>query len=126
MLFTLGALKKIQTGCLLIVSDVVVEGEFKRITDEDMRAAVDQMTELALVTVTDEPLARGRLPRQPGVGRRDDRPALAGARTAAPATLGLEGDALFSERPEHLRELARGRRPRTAPRSSSPSAATAR
>ena len=53
MLFTLGALKKIRTGCLLIVSDIVVEGEFKRITDEDMRAAVDQMTELALVTVTD-------------------------------------------------------------------------
>jgi purine-nucleoside phosphorylase len=54
MLFTLGALKKIQTGCLLIVSDVVVEGEFKRITDDELRAAVDQMTELALVTVTDE------------------------------------------------------------------------
>jgi DeoD family purine-nucleoside phosphorylase len=54
MLFTLGALKKIQAGCLLIVSDVVVEGEFKRITDEDMRLAVDQMTELALETVTDE------------------------------------------------------------------------
>jgi purine-nucleoside phosphorylase len=54
MLFTLGALKKIQTGCLLIVSDVLVEGEFKRITDEDMRAAVDRMTELALLTVTDE------------------------------------------------------------------------
>jgi 5'-methylthioadenosine phosphorylase/purine-nucleoside phosphorylase len=52
MLFTLGALKKIQTGCLLIVSDVVVEGEFVRISDEDMRKAVDQMTELALVTVT--------------------------------------------------------------------------
>src|SRR4051812_3290947 len=53
-LFTLGALKKIQAGCLLTVSDVVVEGEFKRITDEELRAAVDQMTELALVTVTDE------------------------------------------------------------------------
>jgi 5'-methylthioadenosine phosphorylase/purine-nucleoside phosphorylase len=53
-LFTLGALKKIQTGCLLTVSDVVVEGEFQRITDEDLRAAVDQMTELALVTITDE------------------------------------------------------------------------
>jgi hypothetical protein len=39
---------------MLIVSDVVVEGEFIRITDEEMRAAVDQMTELALVTVTDE------------------------------------------------------------------------
>src|SRR5919108_518327 len=52
MLFTLGALKKIQAGCLLIVSDVVVEGEFVRISDEDMRRAVDEMTELALVTVT--------------------------------------------------------------------------
>nr|AHG52932.1 purine nucleoside phosphorylase DeoD-type [uncultured organism] len=54
MLFTLGALRKIQAGCLLIVSDVVVEGEFKRITDEEMRAAVDQMTELALVTLADD------------------------------------------------------------------------
>jgi 5'-methylthioadenosine phosphorylase/purine-nucleoside phosphorylase len=52
MLFTLGALKRIQTGCLLLVSDVVVEGEFVRISDEDMQRAVDQMTELALVTVT--------------------------------------------------------------------------
>ncbi len=53
MLFTLGALKKVQTGCLLIVSDVVVAGEFVRISDEDMQKAVDQMTELALETVTD-------------------------------------------------------------------------
>jgi len=52
MLFTLGALRKIQTACLLIVSDVVVEGEFVRISDEDMRRAVDEMTELALATVT--------------------------------------------------------------------------
>jgi DeoD family purine-nucleoside phosphorylase len=54
MLFTLGALKKFQAGCLLTVSDVVFMGEFKRISDEELRAAVDQMTELALVTVTDE------------------------------------------------------------------------
>jgi DeoD family purine-nucleoside phosphorylase len=54
MLFTLGALRKIQTGCLLLVSDVVVEGEFKRISDEEMRRAVDEMTELALATVTAE------------------------------------------------------------------------
>jgi len=52
ILFTLGALRKIQAGCMLIVSDVVVEGEFVRITDEEMRAAVDQMTELALHVVT--------------------------------------------------------------------------
>jgi 5'-methylthioadenosine phosphorylase/purine-nucleoside phosphorylase len=52
MLFTLGALRRIQTGCLLTVSDIVVEGEFVRISDEEMRRAVDQMTELALATVT--------------------------------------------------------------------------
>jgi 5'-methylthioadenosine phosphorylase/purine-nucleoside phosphorylase len=52
MLFTLGAVRKIQTGCLLLVSDVVVDGKFKRISDEEMRRAVDEMTELALATVT--------------------------------------------------------------------------
>ena len=52
VLFTLGALRKVKAGCLLTVSDVVVEGEFVRISDEEMRAAVDQMTELALGTVT--------------------------------------------------------------------------
>lgn len=52
VLFTLGALRKIQAGCMLIVSDVIVEGEFVRISDEEMRKAVDEMTELALHTVT--------------------------------------------------------------------------
>ena len=52
VLFTLGALRKVRAGCLLTVSDVIVEGEFKRISDEELRAAVDQMTELALGTVT--------------------------------------------------------------------------
>jgi DeoD family purine-nucleoside phosphorylase len=52
VLFTLGALRKVKAGCLLTVSDVHVEGEFVRISDEDMRRAVDQMTELALSTVT--------------------------------------------------------------------------
>ncbi len=52
VLFTLGALRKVKAGCLLTVSDIVVEGEFVRISDEEMKAAVDQMTELALTTVT--------------------------------------------------------------------------
>ena len=52
VLFTLGALRKVQAGCLLLVSDIVVEGEFVRISDEDMKRAVDEMTELALHTVT--------------------------------------------------------------------------
>lgn len=52
VLFTLGALRKVKTGCLLIVSDVVIEGEFVRITDGEMKAAVDQMTQVALTTVT--------------------------------------------------------------------------
>jgi len=54
VLFTLGALRKIQAGCLLTVSDLILEGEFVRISDEEMRAAVDQMTELALHTATAE------------------------------------------------------------------------
>jgi DeoD family purine-nucleoside phosphorylase len=54
VLFTLGALRKVQAGCLLTVSDVVVEGKFVRISDEEMKAAVDQMTELALSVATDE------------------------------------------------------------------------
>jgi DeoD family purine-nucleoside phosphorylase len=54
MLFTLGALRQIQAGCLLIVSDVVAGSLFKRISDEEMRVAVDEMTELALTTVTSD------------------------------------------------------------------------
>jgi 5'-methylthioadenosine phosphorylase/purine-nucleoside phosphorylase len=54
VLFTIGALRRIETGCLLTVSDIVVKGEFVRISDEEMRAAVDQMTELALETVTSD------------------------------------------------------------------------
>ena len=59
VLFTLGALRKIQTGCMLIVSDVMLavsgsigDENYARISDEDMRRAVDEMTELALHTVT--------------------------------------------------------------------------
>ncbi len=52
-LFTIGALRGVQTGCLLTVSDIVVEGEFLRISDDDMRKAVDAMTKLALRTVTE-------------------------------------------------------------------------
>jgi DeoD family purine-nucleoside phosphorylase len=54
VLFTLGALRGFAAGCLLTVSDVVVEGEFKRISDEELRAAVDRMTRVALATVTSE------------------------------------------------------------------------
>jgi DeoD family purine-nucleoside phosphorylase len=52
VIFTLGALRRVQAGCLLTVSDVVVEGEFKRISDDELRAAVDRMTRVALATVT--------------------------------------------------------------------------
>jgi DeoD family purine-nucleoside phosphorylase len=58
VLFTLGALRKIQTGCVLLVSDLVpgahpVEAEqFVYISDEEMREAVDGMSELALRAVT--------------------------------------------------------------------------
>jgi DeoD family purine-nucleoside phosphorylase len=55
VLFTLGALRGVQAGCLLTVSDVVVEKEFKRISDDELRAAVDRVTRIALATVTAEP-----------------------------------------------------------------------
>jgi DeoD family purine-nucleoside phosphorylase len=55
VLFTLGALRGVQAGCLLTVSDVVVEGGFQRISDDDLRAAVDRMTRIALATATAEP-----------------------------------------------------------------------
>jgi 5'-methylthioadenosine phosphorylase/purine-nucleoside phosphorylase len=48
ILFTLGALRKISTGALMTVSDVVVEGEFVRISDEELRAAVERMTVLGI------------------------------------------------------------------------------
>jgi 5'-methylthioadenosine phosphorylase/purine-nucleoside phosphorylase len=54
VLFTLGALRGVEAGCLLTVSDVVVEGEFKRISDEELRAAVDRMTRVGLATVSAE------------------------------------------------------------------------
>src|ERR671932_638131 len=54
-LFTVGAIRGVHAGCLLTVSDIVVEGVFTRITDEELRNAVDRMTQVALATVTAEP-----------------------------------------------------------------------
>jgi 5'-methylthioadenosine phosphorylase/purine-nucleoside phosphorylase len=48
ILFTLGAMRKVSAGALLTVSDIVVEGEFVRISDEDLRAAVERMTVLGI------------------------------------------------------------------------------
>ena len=53
-LFTVAALRGVEAGCFCTVSDIVVEGVFTRISDEEMKAAVDRMTRLALdVAVAD-------------------------------------------------------------------------
>ena len=52
MLFTIGALRGVRSGCLLTVSDIVVQGVFTRISDEELRAAVDRMTRVALAAAT--------------------------------------------------------------------------
>jgi DeoD family purine-nucleoside phosphorylase len=53
-LFTVGAVRGVESGCLLTVSDIVVEGVFTRISDDELRAAVDRMTKIALeVAVSD-------------------------------------------------------------------------
>jgi 5'-methylthioadenosine phosphorylase/purine-nucleoside phosphorylase len=54
MLFTIGAVRGVQAGALMTVSDVVLEGEFQRISDEELQAAVDRMTRVALAAVTAE------------------------------------------------------------------------
>jgi purine-nucleoside phosphorylase len=51
-LFTVGAIRGVESGCLLTVSDIVVEGEFKRITDDELQASVDRMTKIALEVAT--------------------------------------------------------------------------
>ena len=53
-LFTVAAIRGVQSACLLTVSDIVVEGVFTRITDEELRAAVDRMTRLALDVAVSE------------------------------------------------------------------------
>ncbi len=47
-LFTVAAIRGVEAGCLLTVSDIVVEGVFTRISDDELRAAVDRMTKIAL------------------------------------------------------------------------------
>ncbi len=48
----IGGVPDVQAGCLLTVSDIVVEGVFTRISDDELRAAVDRMTQVALMAVT--------------------------------------------------------------------------
>ena len=51
-LFTVGALRGVLTGCLLTVSDVIVAGELDYVSDEELQAAVDRLTRIALDTAT--------------------------------------------------------------------------
>jgi purine-nucleoside phosphorylase len=53
-LFTLAAIRGVQAGCFLTVSDIVVEGVFRRISDEELKASVDRMTKLALDVATSD------------------------------------------------------------------------
>ena len=49
------AIRGVESACLLTVSDIVVEGDFTRISDDELRAAVDRMTRLALDVATRRP-----------------------------------------------------------------------
>lgn len=51
-IFTIAAMKGVRAGCLLTVSDVLHAGDPVRISDEEMKQAVDNMMELALRTLT--------------------------------------------------------------------------
>ena len=51
-ILTLGALRGVQAGCLLLVSDTLSGGEYTRIGDAELAEAVDRLAALALATVT--------------------------------------------------------------------------
>ncbi len=54
-LFTVAAIRGVESACFLTVSDIVVDGAFTRISDAELQAAVDRMTTLALaVAVADK------------------------------------------------------------------------
>jgi len=55
----IGKVSGVEAGCLLTVSDIVVDGSFTRITDEELQAAVDRMTHVALAAVTADRGHRG-------------------------------------------------------------------
>jgi 5'-methylthioadenosine phosphorylase/purine-nucleoside phosphorylase len=54
VLFTVAALRKLRAAALCTVSDIVVDGEFVRISDADLKKAVDEMMEIALEVAIDE------------------------------------------------------------------------
>ena len=49
VLYTLGAIHKIETLCLVTISDLIAadEGTSERISDEDLKLGVDRMTSVA-------------------------------------------------------------------------------
>ena len=53
-LFTVAAIRGVQSACFLTVSDIVVEGVFTRISDDELKASVDRMTKLALDVATSD------------------------------------------------------------------------
>ena len=54
VLFTIGALRKVSTGCLLTVSDTLYTEEIMRISDEDLKRGVDDMMALAARVATSD------------------------------------------------------------------------
>jgi DeoD family purine-nucleoside phosphorylase len=54
VLFTIGAIRGIQTACVLTISDLVGGEQFVRIGDEQLAEAVERMTRLALTAAVDE------------------------------------------------------------------------
>ena len=128
-LFTVGALRGVQSGCLLTVSDIVVEGEFVRISDDELRAAVDRMTQIALADRDrrpERPLARSARSSSSTRPRQEARPASAGpsSRTALPRS--ASPGTRSSPRSPASSPRSRRRRSREERSGSSSSAATDR
>ena len=54
VLFTIAAIRGVEGACLLTVSDIISGEDFTRISDDELAAAVERMTRLALRAAVDE------------------------------------------------------------------------
>ena len=110
MLFTIAALRGVEAACVLVVSDLVGGEEFVRITDDELAAAVERMTRLALRGRGGRPLAAtatGVMVVNPASDQRPHRAALARDRPRPPRRAASTSTCAPTEAAGHASELTR-------------------
>ena len=105
VLFTIGGLRRMQTACLLTVSDLVYGETFERIGDDELAAGVERMCRLAI--------ARGGRPQVTAVMIVNPASDSGGTAKAWPGIAegaklrGIDADVRLTTAPGHATELTR-------------------